>query len=206
MPRARVFIVARTKMAGGRVCVGGLTEEGESVRLMNQNCSSSLGQNSPYEVGELWNIEFAPCGEQRPPHIEDVAVTAAERIQKISSVTKFIRSRVEPWQGGIDCLFDGKIQFTGPGAGYISEADIPANAIGFWVPDRPLNLKEDQRNHSGYYPKGDLRHLSYVGTAPPIPTIAAGQLVRVSLARWWRPADADPDFELRCYAQLSGWY
>lgn len=206
MPKARVLIVARTRMAGGRVCVGGLTEEGESIRLMNQNCSSSLAQNSPYEVGELWNIEFAPCGDRRPPHIEDVAVAAAERIRNIPNVSEFIQSRVEPWQGRIDRLFGGKILFTGPGAGYISEGDIPANAIGFWLPDRPLNLEQDQRNHSGYYPEGDMRHLSYVGTAAPISTIAAGQLVRVSLARWWKPADADPDFELRCYAQLSGWY
>jgi len=200
------MVVARTKMGGGRVCVGGLTEEGESIRLMNQNCSSSLAQDSPYEVGELWEIQFAPCGERRPPHIEDVTVTAARRLQELPNIADFIRSRVDPWEGGIDCLFEDKIRFTGPGAGYISETDVPANAIGFWVPNRPLNLEQDQRNHWGYYPEGDLRHLSYVGTSPTIPTIAAGQLVRVSLARWWRPTDADPDFELRCYAQLSGWY
>lgn len=25
-------------------------------------------------------------------------------------------------------------------------------------------------------------------------------------ARRWKPRDADPSFEERCYAQLSGWY
>jgi hypothetical protein len=193
-------------MAGGRVCVGGLTNDGESVRLMNQNCSSNLAQNSPYQVGEWWDVEFASCGEQRPPHIEDVAVTAAKRIGEISDITAFVSSVVKPWQGCIDCLFDGKIQFTGPGAGYISEPDIPSNAIGFWVPDRGLKLEQDYRERSGYYPDGDIRHLNYVGVEAPIRRIEPGRLVRVSLARWWRPENADPGFELRCYAQLSGWY
>ena len=40
----------------------------------------------------------------------------------------------------------------------------------------------------------------------PIKVIPAGTLVRVSLARWWRPEDSEPNFEERCYLQLSGWY
>jgi hypothetical protein len=44
------------------------------------------------------------------------------------------------------------------------------------------------------------------GMEAPVARIEAGQLVRVSLAGWWRPREADPGFEERCYAQLSGWF
>ena len=47
--------------------------------------------------------------------------------------------------------------------------------------------------------------MPYVGFADPIERIPKGALVRVSLARWWRPDDA-PDMEERCYLQLSGWF
>ena len=69
-----------------------------------------------------------------------------------------------------------------------------------------MTLGTDDRGHTGYYPKSDYRHMSYVGTQAPIEVIEKGRLVRVSLACWWKPQDADPDFEERCYAQLSGWY
>jgi hypothetical protein len=45
--------------------------------------------------------------------------------------------------------------------------------------------------------------ITYVGFEPAIELITHGSLVRVSLARWWRP---DDDSEERCYLQLSGWY
>jgi epoxyqueuosine reductase len=41
---------------------------------------------------------------------------------------------------------------------------------------------------------------------PPPPTIPAGTLVRVSLARWWRPDANDTSFPERCFVQLSGWF
>ena len=46
-------------------------------------------------------------------------------------------------------------------------------------------------------------NIPYVGCAEAIDLIPAGTLVRVSLARWWRPEGMN---EERCYLQLSGWY
>ena len=43
-----------------------------------------------------------------------------------------------------------------------------------------------------------------MGFAPKINKIPAGTLIRISLARWWKPDDVD--IEHRCYLQLSGWY
>ncbi len=41
---------------------------------------------------------------------------------------------------------------------------------------------------------------------PARPIIPANTLVRVSLARWWRPTNAEPDFPVRCYMQIYGWH
>ena len=201
-----VVIVARTRMYGGRVCVGALSEAGENLRLMNATCNSDRDQDSPYRVGDRWEITCDPCGPRRPPHLEDVAVNKANKLGTIGALPEYILEQAKPWKGTIDTLFEGKIQFTRNGAGFISEAAIPAGATGFWIPSGDLHLDHDERNKAGYYPQGNYRHLSYVGVQDTINIIKAGQLVRVSLARWWRPENADPDFEERCYAQLSGWY
>jgi hypothetical protein len=59
MPEARtVIIVARTRMYGGYVCVGAISEDGESLRLMNSNCDFCRAQDSPYQVGEKWENWF----------------------------------------------------------------------------------------------------------------------------------------------------
>jgi hypothetical protein len=201
-----VVVVARTRMYGDRVCVGALSEAGENFRSMNPSCGSDRDQDSPYRVGEKWEVFCAPCGTRKPPHLEDVAVSRAKKLGEINALAGYIRERAKPWEGAMDALFEGKLQFTRNGAGFISEGDIPRGATGFWIPSRNLHLEHDDRGKAGYYPEGDYRHLSYVGTQDTMELIKAGQLVRVSLARWWRPQDADPDFEERCYAQLSGWY
>lgn len=89
---------------------------------------------------------------------------------------------------------------------YTSErTGVPDRSTGFWIPDRELRLRGGGKHYN--YVKGALqRGLSHVGEAAATRRIPAGTLVRVSLARWWKPEDADPDFEERCYQQLSGWY
>ena len=78
-------------------------------------------------------------------------------------------------------------------------------STGFWIPDRDLMLRADAKHYD--YPDGCVaRGLSYVGEPKPLPLLPAGTLIRVSLARWWKPDDAEPGFEERCYLQLSGWF
>jgi hypothetical protein len=93
---------------------------------------------------------------------------------------------------------------TSNGSGYISKAGgLPNRSTGYWVPDKPLTLEGDRYTYPAF---AGVRRMSYVGFAPTIATIPAGTLVRVSLARWWRPQDADDSLEERCYLQLSGWF
>lgn len=201
-----VVIVARTRMYGDRVCVGALSDSGENLRLMNKDCASDRDHDSPFKVGEQWDIACAPCGPQRPPHVEDVIVSKATKRGDVDGLAAYILKRTAPSEGTIDKLFEGKIQFTRNGAGFISGARVPAGATGFWIPSYDLHLDHDDRNKAGYYPEQDHRHLSYVGVQNTTEILKKGQLLRVSLARWWRPENADPGFEERCYAQLSGWY
>jgi hypothetical protein len=205
MPTEEVLIVARTRMGGGRVCVGALSKGGENLRLMNENCRSDVASESPYRIGEWWKITCDPCGEQKAPHVEDIAVHKGSRTKTEKDLAGYLLAHIRPWKGPIENLFDAKIRFTNNGGGYISPDDIPQNATGFWIPDRDLEPESDLRGKTGYYYDG-FRHLSYVGTQDEVSKIRKGQLVRVSLARWWKPENADPDFEERCYAQLSGWY
>lgn len=109
---------------------------------------------------------------------------------------------VKLWSGGIDNLFDGKLQWTSGGSGYISaNGGIPENSVGFWMPNR--DLRRNDYNHKVRYSYPiEGKNISFVGLQNPIDTIPAGTLVRVSLARWWSPDES----EERCYLQLSGWY
>lgn len=203
----RVVIVAKTRMSGGMFCVGGLSaDDGTSLRLLQPN---GLNQppDSPFDTGEIWVID----GRRKPdcvaPHIEDFLVTQKHLLGRQPLLAQFLLKRVNPWRGSPDRLFDGLIRFTWNRSGYISRRNqLPGCSTGFWLSDRTLSLDQQGEKASYHYASPALTYrISYVGTAPARATIPPGMLVRVSLARWWRPDDA-PDCEERCYLQLSGYY
>src|SRR6185312_12742353 len=107
-----VLIVARTKMYGAKVCVGALSDQHESLRLMNRHCESDIARNVPYRIGQWWDIDCEPCGAQRPPHIEDVSVLNARQIGEEKDLKSYLLNNTSPWEGTIDALFDGRIRFT----------------------------------------------------------------------------------------------
>jgi len=199
-----VVIVARTHMHHGRVCVGALAEDGENLRLLNSAYHPELDEKSPYRVGEKWRICYEPRGEQKPPHLEDVAVAQAVKVGSVDDMAGYVLPRAKPWAGGIDELFERKIHFTVNGAGFISKNSIPSCSTGFWIPYCDLRLQEDGQGKLAYYALGDYRHLAYMGVQEPIEFVEAKCLVRVSLARWWKPEEAPDPIEERCYAQVSG--
>src|SRR5579884_592836 len=112
MPTKQVLIVARTRMGGGRVCVGGLSSSGESLRLVNEQCRSDVAGESPYKIGEWWKVQCEPCGEQKAPHVEDVAVAAKSKIKMEKDLAAYLLAHTNPWKGSIQALFDSKIRFT----------------------------------------------------------------------------------------------
>ncbi len=200
-----VLIVARTRMWGDRRCIGGLAADGHSVRLVT--ATGEHWSSPEFQVGQIWEVDFTPSTTPVPPHVEDVLVTAQGFVGVQPDLRGHLLSRVRaPWRGGIDQLFGGVVGYTGSGNGYVcARLGVPAHSTGYWLPDRDLVLRGDGK-HYDYRDGVSNRGLSYVGEPPPAPILPAGTLVRVSLARWWKPDDAEPDFEERCYLQLSGWY
>ena len=89
----KVLIVAKTRMGGG-ACIGAITEEGKSVRLIPFNEDPHDGANQEYEVGDIWEISAEPVTNLIPPHIENVVVYEKHRLgtanNSIDSIERFM--------------------------------------------------------------------------------------------------------------------
>ena len=200
-----VLIVGRTKMGGATRCIGGISHDGKSVRLLDSN-GGHWNTMAPFQIGQIWNLAYTQVAAPVPPHTEDVLVSQYQLIGTQPNLRAHLLARVQPWQGSIDQVFAGALDFTSNGNGYVCQrCGVPAHSTWFWIPDRDLTLRADGKHYD--YSDGNLsRGLSYVGEPQALPSLPAGALIRVSLARWWKPNDAAPDFEERCYLQLSGWF
>ncbi len=204
----RVLIVAKTRM-NNAACVSGLTiDTNKSIRLLRSN-GFNQQIDTPFNVGQVWELDFHPSSKITPPHVEDVIVTRERFIGQYTNVASILMQRVQPWHGEPDQLFDGLLIIDKIN-GYISQSrGIPDCSTGYWLPSRPLNVT--QKHEKPYYQiKYEMQNhyqgtllIPYVGFANPIQQIPAHTLMRVSLARWWMPLGVD---EGRCYLQLSGWY
>lgn len=211
-----VIIVSKTHMSNA-ACIGALATNGKYIRLLNEG-----GYNQPidteFEVRQVWEIEFEERINKKPPHIEDVIIkskklkgTLKEELTMLQMVQRF---NAPIWKGSPDTLFDGLLNWTNNGSGYINEVGgIPRHSVGFWISDQPLkrHILSGQRDDGSEwkstrynYPNvNGWRNLPYVGFEESIEIIPAGTLLRVSLARWW---DTNRTTEDRCSLQLSGWY
>ena len=201
----RCLIVSKTE-AGREVCVGALAVNGTNVRLTEHLGSHFLPADTPYEIGQVWELSYTPRNDTVPPHGEDVLVTSREFSRTVPNLTQLLTGLVNPWRGGVASLFNGKIEGpTSSGSLYVQN-DVPDQSVGFWLPDKDM-LGAYTPGMSGFYYRYEPFRIPYVGVAhPPPDRIAAGTSVRVSLARWSKPRDAAPDFPERCYLQVSGSY
>ena len=209
----RVLIVAKTRMPNN-ACVGGLLlNTNRSVRLLTGR-GSYQPIDTPFNVGEVWDIAFRTSGELIPPHIENIDVSRARLLGPMPHFLSTLTPRVQPWHGGPSLLFDNLLTFEGKSA-YLSRTNgTPGCSTGYWLPGTALTLDLDYHHGQPYYrvnytseSAGNSRpailYIKYVGFADPIPQIPVGTLVRVSLAHWWmKPGER----LARCYLQLSGWY
>lgn len=202
----KVLIVAKTRMGGG-ACIGGITFEGKSVRLIPAIGDIHEGLNLEYQVGEVWEIEGQPASETIPPHTENFLVHHNRRLGPMQKPTQFIQQKMPPIQGDINGLYAGSMQATSIGSLFISpNQEIPAYSTIFWIPDQPLTRELEGKRIRYRYPTADGgRTLVFTGFQEPVERIEAGTLLRVSLAHWWQPA-SNPEIEMRCYVQLSGWF
>lgn len=202
----KVLIVAKTRQGGG-ACIGGITFEGRSVRLIAPDAGFNERVGLEYQVGEVWEVDASPANQTIPPHVENIIVHAKRRLGPMSAPEVFIAAHMPPATGGIESLYQGLTQTTATGALYIAQrTGIPPFSTMFWRPDQALCRDETGKRIRYRYPCPESGStLTFVGFQEPAETIPAGALVRVSLAHWWRP-DNDPEAELRCFVQLSGWF
>ena len=202
-----ILITSKTRK-GRAACVGGLVIAGNRyVRLLNPGNWDQYA-DTPFEIGHIWDISFSDRPDAEPPHVEDVIIHSKRFVRNVENITEFILQQgVEIFRGTPNSIFNRKLQWTWKGNGYIADKDnLPQNSVGFWIPDNDLTFS-DTDGHYSYPAQGRQfeKKIKYVGFKPPVPTIPAGTLTRVSLARWWAPEDAEME-EKRCYLQLSGWY
>lgn len=201
-----VIIVSKTHMSNA-ACVGGILATGRSVRILDAN-GYNQDSNTDINIGDVYSISFIERQDKRPPHIEDILVndmTFNFSFKTIEQLVEYLKQKlkVKIWKGNTEVLFDGTLDWTSGGSGYISESgEIPENSTGFWIPNKDL-IRRDYKEKIRYsYPGMQWRNIPYVGFQEPVDRIPAGTLTRVSLARWWSPNEE----EERCYLQLSGWY
>lgn len=198
------LIVSKTHMLSN-ACVGGILRNGRFVRLLDGN-GRNQPSNTDIEIGDVYTITFRDRQDKRPPHVEDILIDSMKYEYSLSSqdmVECLIHDlKVNIWKGSTERLFNGTLQWTRGGSGFVSESGaIPENSVGFWIPDKDLTRKDFNDKVRYSYPIR-YRDISFVGFQNPVDKIPAGTLVRVSLARWWSPNEE----EKRCYLQLSGWY
>jgi hypothetical protein len=199
---SRIVITSKTRMSNG-CCVGAFDiDTRQYLRLLQAN-GSNQPANCPYQIGQYWDMTYVPRQNLTPPHVEDVLVNSIDNCRTVQDFKQFLLTYAPFYQGPVHGLFQGRINFTNAGGGYISHQNgLPTNSVGFWATPTDLQLSTNNGKPRYVTPFG-FQSFPYVGYEPPIQTIARGTLVRVSLARWWAPAE---DAEMRCYVQLSGWY
>jgi hypothetical protein len=200
-----VLILSKTEF-GNNVCVGGVViSTNQYVRLLNPG-GWYQHADTDFDIGDIWNISFISNSELKEPHNEDVIIHSKSYVRKIDNLTDFVlKSKMPIWKGHIDNIFENKLNWAKSGAGYLSanHHNYPTHSVGFWISDKSLYFENDHY----IYPTGNIssnRKLKYKGLSTSINPIPANTLIRVSLAKWWKPENSD--VENRCYAQLSGWY
>ena len=77
---ARVIIVSTTRMAGDRVCVGGVdTDKRISLRLLNSRGTHETANECPYQIWDIWDVDYYLTHERPNPHTFNAIVGASHR-------------------------------------------------------------------------------------------------------------------------------
>ena len=79
----KVVIVAKTRMGSGS-CIGGLTFDGRSLRLIPPDMATNDHFNQEYTIGDVWDIDFTQQPGITPPHIENIIVHQKRKLPPIA--------------------------------------------------------------------------------------------------------------------------
>lgn len=202
-----ILITSKTHK-GKAACVGGLVlANNRLVRLLNPGNWDQYA-DTDFDIGDVWDIQYYDRQDIEPPHIEDIIIQSKQYLRQIDDLSNYLLNcGVTIFRGSPNQIFNGRLVWTGNGSGYLGNREnLPPNSVGFWVSDKDLFLDEDGKHYN--YPSANAftqtKRFPYVGFSPKVNVIPQGTLMRISLARWWKPDDSE--LSERCYLQLSGWY
>ena len=88
----KVVIVAKTRMGSG-ACVGALTFDGRSLRLIAADQDLNDHFNMDYQVGEVWEIETRPDREIIPPHFEIFHISPTSQLARGDNRASIVPAR-----------------------------------------------------------------------------------------------------------------
>ncbi len=201
----KTMVVCKTSMEDA-LCVGGLTlDKSERIRLL-----TSTGDNQPqdtsFEVGDVWDCELVPKRNTRKPHTEDMLASPKRKLWAIPNGREFLIEQLDLKPSRKRTLFDGLLDYTKAGSGFISERKgVPEYAHAFWRPRYGLRKRMDRGKTYYVYegPSSRKFRLKYVGLEIPVERLHPGSVLHLSLARWWKQPRVN---EWRCFLMLSGWF
>jgi|GEM_PF-2256255 hypothetical protein len=202
-----VVILARTQMKG-HVCIGAFdSDSNRYIRLLTENAENQ-NEDSPYQVGQVYSVEYENREGLVLPHCEDVCVQNSCFLGTLTreQLQKFL-NRIAISNIHIRDLFDGALNWEHNKAFLLKNSmNLPNYSVVVASLNHDLFLsKYDEQRF--YYIDGICTFtVPYVGVNDigGLRKITAGRYVRFSLARWW---DGNGNFDVaRAYLQLSAVY
>lgn len=208
-----VVILARTRMNNGHVCVGGFDiDHNRYIRLLTATCENQQ-ENSPYQVGQVYSIEYRNRARLVQPHCEDVCVQNSYLNATLTKLQlQTILNSIAIPNIHIRDLFNRFLHWESENGsilkGFLLEDDnvLPNCSVVVVRLNHDLFLSRFNERQF-YYKDGDETFgVPYVGVdvLDNLKKIAAGTLLRFSLARWWDDNGRYP--VRRAYLQLSAIY
>ncbi len=196
-----VLILARTRMNNNHVCVGGYDLDSRRYVRLLTNTAENQDENSPYQVRQIYSMEYENRQNLVLPHCEDVCVQQStmqrtltrqelnDELGKLAAKNIHIRD-----------LFGGLLHWEN-GKGYLLQTNnMPPHSVMVACLNHDLFLYEERRFR--YLDNGKVFSVKYVGTNNlHLRKISQGTFVRFSLARWWDKNHTYP--VKRAYLQLS---
>jgi hypothetical protein len=202
-------------MNNNNVCIGGIDlEQRLSVRLLTAQGYHEPLDKCPYNIRDVWDIEYNRTNKRPLPHSEDVCVVSRNKVsvlrKDITMLSYLDIIRYPIYNGSIFATYDGKLKSSREGSLFISADNVPTYSTCFYISDVNMQQHTNPADNRIYYyfsvsldPFADYR-IPYVGTEISISKIIPkGTLIRLSLANWWQNEFMS---EKRCYLQLSGAY
>lgn len=206
-----LVIVSRTKMSAGHVCIGAFdVENKKNVRLLTSS-GSQQPEEVPLDIGKVVTATYISTSPGiKAPHTEDVRLQSFSDHANAQEILKKFGEICPVIVGSIEDTFSGTLSRDGSNSYSVREENVPNHSVCFWRTDDRLVLDQGYQQRFGKikysYGNGFARvGIPFVGFQDAINVIPTGTVARLSLARWWRPDNADyPD--KRCQLQLSGWF